>query len=418
MASFTRVRKISRGLPAVLAAAFLLLTASTAAAAPSAGVVGLWTVDEGGGARIVDHSPYGNDGVLSGDVTWVPGKNGAALSFNGGPGRVMVTDDPSLEPPVAVTVSAWVKHSGSPGAFRYIVAKGENGCIAASYGLYTGPSGGLRFYVSHNRGTVYARSADGGARVWDGAWHFVVGEFDGRVIRLFVDGREVGSSTLYPGALEYLLADSNELFIGDYPGCVAHQFAGDIDQVEIWNRALGPSEVAALAADADSPAAPPPNPNIPPGSSSQPGRRSVGHRPVIRGLTVAPASISLRRARTVTRTTQRTAMTITYTDSIAARSTLTILRAKPGVRHGKRCVKPGKQRAARRAQRCTRYVTVLSFPHDDRQGRNRSALPGLTPSALGPRGFVLSVGRYHLEVTPRAHGLRGATVGVAFRLLS
>ena len=62
----------------------------------------------------------------------------------------------------------------------------DTSCAAASYGLYTGPNGGLEFYVSSSRGTVYVRSPDAGAGVWDGGWHMVVGTYDGNTVRLFV----------------------------------------------------------------------------------------------------------------------------------------------------------------------------------------------------------------------------------------
>ena len=69
----------------------------------------------------------------------------------------------SSTPANSVTVSAWIERTGSPGAYKYVVAKGGHGCIAASYGLCSGPNGGLQFYVSRGGGTVYARSPDAGA---------------------------------------------------------------------------------------------------------------------------------------------------------------------------------------------------------------------------------------------------------------
>jgi hypothetical protein len=227
-------------------AVFFLITAFTASPAlASSGPVGVWNLDEGGSAQVKDSSGKGNDGVLSGGATWVAGHSGTALGFDGSSGEAKVPNSASLEP-TAVTVSAWVQQQGTPGNYRYIVAKGATGCIAASYGLYSGPNGGLEFYVSKTRGTTFARSPDAGDGVWDGAWHLAVGTYDGSTIRLYVDGAEVGSGTAYPGSLEYLLHDSNDLFIGNYPGCSAHEFLGVIDDVTVWNRALPQAEVQAL----------------------------------------------------------------------------------------------------------------------------------------------------------------------------
>src|SRR5947209_13620948 len=131
-------------MPRRLSLAALVLVAAVLSAAPALAAtapVGAWTLDQPTGNLASDSSGNGNNGFLSGGVTWVPGVFGSALSFDGSSGEVKVADNDALEPSAAVTVSAWFKHGGSPGTFRYIVAKGGNGCVAASYGLYSGPTG-------------------------------------------------------------------------------------------------------------------------------------------------------------------------------------------------------------------------------------------------------------------------------------
>ena len=46
------------------------------------GLVGKWNFDEGAGSVVGDSSGNGNDGVIRG-ATWVKGKYGGALSFDG-----------------------------------------------------------------------------------------------------------------------------------------------------------------------------------------------------------------------------------------------------------------------------------------------------------------------------------------------
>ena len=376
---------------------------SASPAAASAGLVGDWKLDEGSGTHVADSSGEGNNGVLSGGVTWVPGRTGVALSFGGATGKVQVPNNSSLEPHSTVTVSAWVKHDGSPGNYRYIVAKGATGCIAASYGLYSGPNGGLEFYVSRSRGTTYNHSPDAGTRVWDGNWHLVVGTFDGTTVRLFVDGVEVRSGTSYPGSLEYLLPNSNELFIGDYPGCETHEFLGVIDDVMVWNRPLTTTEIKALM-----PTQGAPTPHSRPGQ----GQAGTGYAspPAIARLRLSPSKITIGVRGQLVRYKHPTGATLSYTDTQAARSTLTVLLSEPGVRQGKRCVKPGARKSGRRAARCTRYLSIGSFAHNDRAGRNSFRFNGLPRRKLSP-------GRYRLVVTPRAHGMVGRTASVAFTVL-
>ncbi len=203
--------------------------------------VSQWDLNEGTGATAHNDAPSGASGTLSGALSWSQGRFGSALSFAGTTGAVEVPDSAALDG-AAVTVSAWVQSSGSPGDYRYIVVKGGNGCCTGSYGLYTGMNGGLEFYVASSP-TTYVLSPDAGSGVWDGRWHNVVGTFDGSSVRLYVDGHEVGSGTLDALPIQYGLPTSNDLVIGNYPWCAGLAFSGRIDEVKVFNRALGANEI-------------------------------------------------------------------------------------------------------------------------------------------------------------------------------
>jgi len=185
-----------------------------------------------------------NDGVNS--ATFVPGMVGDTFTFSGtGSDYVRVSNDPSLEPET-VTVDAWVRAPVSPGSARYIVAKGAQGCTAASYALYTS-GGGLRFYVYSGIGSGFVLSpyyASSG--IWDGQWHHVAGTYDGTAVRLYVDGAQVGSGTSTSISIGYGLATDNDLIIGQYTGTCSLPFNGDIDEVEIFNRALSLEEIQGI----------------------------------------------------------------------------------------------------------------------------------------------------------------------------
>jgi hypothetical protein len=225
--------------------AILALVFAASASAASSPLDGWWPFYEGSGTVAHDNSGHGNTGTLSGATQWVPGYFGPGLSFDGSTARVDVPDSPSLDSTAALSVGAYVKTSGSPGNFEYIVAKGASGCIAASYALYTGPNGGLQFYVSQNSGSSYTRSPDAGAAVWNGKWHFVVGTYDGSAVRLYVDGQQVGSGTPLSGPVGYGLPNGNDLFFGHYDGCSGLDFAGSLDEPTVWSTALTPQEVSA-----------------------------------------------------------------------------------------------------------------------------------------------------------------------------
>ncbi len=76
----------------------------------------------------------------------------------------------------------------------------------------------------------------------------MVGTYDRQSVRLYVDGLQVGAGTPASFAIGYdAFAASKDLYIGDYDAAQCgspSNFAGAIDDVRVWNRALIPSEVA------------------------------------------------------------------------------------------------------------------------------------------------------------------------------
>lgn len=237
----SRVRRTLTSLVTLATASTLGVVLVAPPASATSDLAGLWLLNEGSGQVARDLSLSGNPGQLGSspladaqDPSWISLPSvflrRAALRFSGSQ-RVRVADAPSLEPD-GVTVLARVRGTAG-GAFRYIASKGALSCETASYGLYTGASGGLQFYVSDGRS--YTLSADGGATVWDGRWHTVVGAFDGSAVRLWVDGAEVGAAVPASLTIGYGLPDSQDFFLGDYAGPCGSPlgFVGDIDAAAV-----------------------------------------------------------------------------------------------------------------------------------------------------------------------------------------
>jgi Concanavalin A-like lectin/glucanases superfamily len=223
----------------IVAAVIGLLAMGPSASALSPG--GTWLFSQGSGQTVLDMSGNHNNATLGStplpdvnDPTWIPRAflGMPALHF-GGSQFLTVPDAPSLDS-AQVTLAAIVRAPSSPGAYSYIASKGAFRCSAASYGLYTGATGGLSFYVS-NGAYSYTLSPDAGTSVWDGKWHMVVGTFDGSTVRLYVDGVQVGTGTPSTITIQYGLPDGNQFSIGDYLGpCpTSLGFVGDMAAVAV-----------------------------------------------------------------------------------------------------------------------------------------------------------------------------------------
>jgi hypothetical protein len=200
-----------------------------------------WPFDEGSGQIAGDASGHAGAGLLGAtagadpaDPAWIPGHaGGSALAFAGSQ-YVEILDTETLEP-LHVAVDAWVRQSGSPGQWRYVLSKGAVSCDRSAYGLYSGWSGGMAFYVSST--THYVISPEVPASlVWDGNWHHVIGSYDGASVRLSVDGSQVGSGT--PTSLDIAYGvGSKGVYVGTYRGACDLGFLGAIDDVRIWSDA-------------------------------------------------------------------------------------------------------------------------------------------------------------------------------------
>lgn len=227
-----------------LGAVALCLTAvgvSAPAHATSYDLAGVWLFNEGAGQTAYDLSFSGNTGQLgstpgadANDPSWVQLPRlgllkRAALHFEGDD-FVQVRNAPALEPD-GVTVVARIRSTG-PGKFRYVVSKGALACWTASYGLYTDGDGALRFYVSD--GSSFTLSPPASAGTWDGAWHTVVGVYDGTGVSLWVDHTLVGTTPANV-TIGYGLPQADGLYIGTYAGPCSNPmgFVGDIDGVAL-----------------------------------------------------------------------------------------------------------------------------------------------------------------------------------------
>ncbi len=220
----------------VLCAAVLLgTTRAVSAAAVDAATIGLWWLDEGQGALARD-ATGGNDGQIVG-ATWVSGRAGQALSFDGR-SYVDCGAAAALNPTTTLTVEAWFRLSNLDFEGRPWVNLVNKESYASGYCLM--------FYLGHLAGSV---STDAGTFIvevntpgyvrhaCDAGWHHAAITYDGREAKLFYDGRLVGCSAAR-GALR---PSSDNLWIGAMHWSQSRFFEGDMGAVRLSNTAREPA---------------------------------------------------------------------------------------------------------------------------------------------------------------------------------
>jgi hypothetical protein len=79
-----------------------------------------------------------------------------------------------------------------------------------------------------------------------GRWHHVVATYDGTTQRLFVNGKPEGESTAASGDIAY--PPAGRLVVGTYADDnELHPLEGALQEVKVYNRALTPAEITAIA---------------------------------------------------------------------------------------------------------------------------------------------------------------------------
>ena len=225
-------RKVS---VSALVAVFVLMSFVGSAVAASDEVLVLH-FDEGSGTIARDSSGYGNDGTIYG-ATWVDGKYGEALSFDGIDDYIEVPDSDSLDITDAITIEAWVKPS--PGDYRTIVSKGYLESYALRIARDSEPIMAF-FTLDPNNPHAIAGTYN---NIANNQWWHIAGTYDGNHVRLYING-ELDDSEAYTGTITTL---STPLRIGKLSGTTKTEcFNGIIDEVSIYNRALSADEIKTL----------------------------------------------------------------------------------------------------------------------------------------------------------------------------
>ena len=214
--------------------------------APPEGLVAAYAFEEAQGTTTADASGNANQGTLEGGTSWTPtGKYGGALFFDGVNDNVRVEDSASLDLTGGMTVSAWVRPQTLT-QWRTVVMKEQPSNL--SYGLYANATANTPATEAYIGGAV--RRASGGGQIPLNAWTHLAGSYDGGLIRMYVNGVQVGQTARTGG----ITTSNSPLRIGGN-SVWPEWFHGLIDDVRVYQRALSATEIQA---DMNTPTIPPP----------------------------------------------------------------------------------------------------------------------------------------------------------------
>jgi hypothetical protein len=202
---------------------------------PPSSLVAAYGFNETTGTSAADVSGKGNVGTTR-NVTWTTaGKYGGAATFNGTTSWVTVNDANTLDLTTAMTLEAWVYPTALGTGWRTVIFKETPGGIV--YSLYANDS---------TQRALTQLNIGGEQNAWSltqlplNAWSHIAGTWDGTTLKFWINGTLAGSR-----AVTGTLANSTGVLRLGGNAIWNEWFAGRIDEVRVYNRALTQAELQA-----------------------------------------------------------------------------------------------------------------------------------------------------------------------------
>jgi hypothetical protein len=216
------------------------------------GQVAHWNMDEpAGDVRVYSPAAPWQAAVHGGATLGAPGKVGTALSLDNTTQQYAATQRPAVNTQRSFAVSAWLKPDGSA------TSPTQNFTAVSVRGQYM--SGFYLKYVEANDTWVFARTAhdihssgDEGwyQATWQGVqtdeWAHVVGVYDAveQRLKIYVNGEKGTDSP--PVTSQWPATGGLEIGRAQWDGNPVDHWAGEIDDVRVYDRILGAGEVEEL----------------------------------------------------------------------------------------------------------------------------------------------------------------------------
>jgi len=215
-----------------------------AGVAPAADLVGYWALDELSAGKFPDTAPGGSladdatlvaNADLDTTVKWVGA--GSAV-FDGTGALLSAADSADLDVSTdRLTLMAWVRQSNRAG-MRSVAGKSADG--DGTY-LLRIDDGFVRAGLQTSNPWVI--TAKDGIQLAENTWYHVAMVYDGAQILRYVNGLPTGTASAQTGNVR---VNDCAFGIGSAYGAARWPFAGNIDEVRLYDRALSAHEIQAI----------------------------------------------------------------------------------------------------------------------------------------------------------------------------
>ena len=212
-------------------------------------LVGYWRLDDATGSTVAhDSSTRGNDGTLV-DLdpasVWVAGRFAGGLAVESA-GFVKVVPSASIDSITEqVTIAGWGYLEGTIDDYATIASREDGETIDQHYHISINSRGEVPALWLKTENGIWL--LQGPKAVTRQTWVHIAGTYDGTTAFLYVDGQQVASQPM----TGRFVADTSPFVLGANgngagDANVTERFAGKIDEVILYRRALSAPEIAEL----------------------------------------------------------------------------------------------------------------------------------------------------------------------------
>lgn len=204
----------------------------------TANLIAFWRMNEGTGTA-VSSTTGTHQGTTVNTPTWVTGKSGTGLSFNGTTQYVNVTYAAGLDLTTsAVSMMAWINATSTTGHRTIFTLPANESTWADKYQLQV-ENNTISFVVS-----AAAELITSATFTTTGSWVHVAGVYNGTDMRIYINGSLSNTPLSQTGNI--IARTNGDLCIGRYGPTQGFYFNGILDDVRLYSRAVTAGEVSTV----------------------------------------------------------------------------------------------------------------------------------------------------------------------------